>query len=201
MKNFVKSEWFGIVSLIVILTPQIAHSVHLFQVNSSHATADPWYAWCYAIGVDLAILIFTVHGWKHTSLIFLAATLATNILYFWPSGNLFGGILLSLMQSGTIYAYSHLYVEQVEKKEETAKKAQEPSALERYEMAKAQGIHIEAQPYKCPQCGYTTATAKKLNGHISGHKQKGDWLEDGYKDWEKQNHRRAMIVQKLNMAA
>lgn len=199
MKSLIKSEWFGIVSLVIILTPQIAHSVYIFEINSQYD--NPWFAWCYAIGVDLAILIFTVSGWKKTALVYLAATLATNIIYFWSKPNLEISILISVLQAGTIYAFSHLYTEHSHEKEETAKKAQEPSASERYEIAKAQGIHIEAQPYKCPQCGYTTATSKKLNGHISGHKQKGDWVEDRYKDWEKQNHRRALIVRKLEMAA
>lgn len=199
MKNLIKSEGFGIVALIIILIPQITHSVYLFEMSSQYE--NPWFSWCYAIGVDLAILIFTVHGWQKTALAFLVATLATNIIYFLPSENLIRGILLSLMQSGTIYAYSHLYVEQSEAKETTAEEAQEPSVSERYEIAKAHGIHIEAQPYKCPECGYTAATAKQLNGHISGHKQRGEWKEGSYKDWKGENQKRVLILEKLKMAA
>ena len=60
MKRLITREWFGIVALTIILIPQVAHTVYVFQANSQYS--DPWFAWCYAIGVDLAILIFTVKG-------------------------------------------------------------------------------------------------------------------------------------------
>ncbi|MEO9870400.1 MAG: C2H2-type zinc finger protein [Ekhidna sp.] len=199
MKKVIKSEWFGIVSLAIILTPQIAHSVYIFSINSQYD--NPWFAWCYAIGVDLAILIFTVSGWKNTALAYLGATLATNLVYFWSKPHLEISILISVLQAGTIYAFSHLYTKQNDEKEKASQAKEKPSHSERYEMAQAQGIYIEAHPYKCPQCNYTTATAKKLNGHISGHKQKGEWFEDRYEDWQKQNHKRALIARKLDIAA
>lgn len=34
------------------------------------------------------------------------------------------------------------------------------------------GVCFEAQPYLCPECKQSFASTKKLNGHISGHKQK-----------------------------
>ena len=61
------------------------------------------------------------------------------------------------------------------------------------------GIYLEAQPYHCPCCGETFPTAKKLNGHISGHKMKGEWKEDEYGDWKQRNEERRLVLEELDM--
>ncbi len=55
MKQIITKEWFGILALTIILIPQVAHTVYVFSENSQYD--NPWFAWFYAAGVDLAILI------------------------------------------------------------------------------------------------------------------------------------------------
>lgn len=189
MKQIITKEWFGILALTIILIPQVAHTVYVFQSNSQYD--DPWFAWCYAIGVDLAILIFTVRGWTKTALLYLLGTLTHNLIYQFYPESLYGAILVGVMLSGTIFSFSHLFYASTSPKDNTPQLAVLLDALH------AQKIDVELKPHTCPQCETSFATAKQLNGHISGHKQTQSWHEHAYSDWENQNQLRVELVQQI----
>lgn len=194
MKKFILNEAFGIAALTILLIPQIAHTVFVFKVNSHYG--DPWFAWCYAIGVDLAILIFTVRGWIKTAIVYFIGTLAHNLVYqFWPE-SVWSSILLSVMLSATIFSFSHLFYFK-DKDLEPESPNTEPlhgAEIKRILAARLAGVHFEPQPYLCPECGEPFSSNKKLNGHISGHKQKDDWQPENYDEWELSNEKRVAAI-------
>lgn len=195
MKQIITKEWFGIVALTIILIPQVAHTVYVFKENSQYE--DPFFAWFYAIGVDLAILIFTVKGWKRTAFIYLFGTIAHNIVYqFYPT-SLYSSILIAVMLSGTIFAFSHLFYAT---KSQPEPELEEPR-IDTLELLKQSNVDIELKPYRCPECQKSFASKKQLNGHISGHKQTDSWSEDRYGDWEEENAKRGDLLQQLNVSA
>ncbi len=194
MRKLVINEAFGIIALTILLIPQIAHTVFIFKANSNYA--DPWFAWCYSIGIDLAILIFTVKGWIRTAILYFLGTLAHNLVYqFWPE-SLWSAVLISVMLSGTIFSFSHLFYfkEKAEQRNETANKPQLSAQEAQLSAALDAGVSFEAQPYLCPACGQAHGSAKKLNGHISGHKMKEEWHPEKYGNWKKDNQERVALV-------
>lgn len=189
MKKLITTEVFGICALLTLLVPQIAHTVYVFKINSQYA--DPWFAWCYAIGVDMAILIFTVKGWIRTAVVYFIGTLTHNLVYqFWPDSVL-SAALLCLMLSTTIFSFSHLFYY---KEDLTTLPSKLSAETKRFIAASEAGVHFEAQPFKCPACGETFSTSKQLNGHISGHKQKSEWEAHQYGEWEKENEIRSKAL-------
>jgi len=191
MKRLIIKEWFGILALSIILIPQVAHTVYVFQANSQYN--NPWFAWCYAIGVDLAILIFTVRGWKKTALIYLLGTIAHNLVYQFYPQSIYGAILVGIMLSGTIFSFSHLFYATTSH----AQKDQGKPLSELFDYLEDQNIDYELKPYVCPECHKSFATAKQLNGHISGHKQTGNWHEEQYGYWESENAKRAYLLEQI----
>ena len=201
MKKLITTEGFGIVALSVLLIPQIAHTVYVFQVNSQYT--NPWFGWCYATGVELAILIFTVKGWKRTALLYLAGTMAHNLVYqFWPESVL-SSVLVGLMLSATIYSFSHLfYAERPASDNEAMALSDATRALAvKLSAYEERGIAWVPQPYTCPACRKAFGSSRELNGHISGHKQKGDWQADQYGPWEEENEARVSYLDTQEEAA
>ncbi len=200
MKSLITKEWFGIVALSLLLIPQIAHTVFVFNANSQYR--DPWFGWSYAVGVDLAILIFTVKGWKGTAIIYFFGTLAHNVVYqFWPE-SIWSSILICIMLSATIFSFSHLFyaVNENDSKEASPQKSTSEKEAEKLSIAKSRGIRIVALPYQCPACIEAFLNKRKLNGHISGHKQKYEWhAEQHTTNWEEENERRASVLKKLKL--
>jgi len=191
MKKLITQEWFGIVALTIILIQQEAHTVYVFDQNSQYI--DPWFAWCYAIGVDLAILIFTVKGWKKTALIYLLGTFAHNIVYQFYPDSIYGAILIGIMLSGTIFSFSHLFYAGA-----PSPQADKPSSIDDFiHRLQQQDIAVEVKPFRCPECGKSFANARQLNGHISGHKQTDSWREADYGDWEMENSKRLELCSQL----
>lgn len=200
MKKLITQEWFGIVALSLLLIPQIAHTVYVFNLNSQYR--DPWFGWCYAAGVDFAILIFTVKGWRRTAIVYFFGTLAHNVVYqFWPE-SVWSSILICIMLSATIFSFSHLFyaANETESKEPACEKSTSEKEAEKLSIAKSKGIRIVALPYQCPACIEAFLNKKKLNGHISGHKQKYEWHTEQYSSqWEEDNERRASMLKKLKL--
>lgn len=190
MRKFILNEAFGIVALTVLLIPQIAHTIYVFKINSQYT--DPWFGWCYAIGVDLAILIFTVKGWTRTAYVYFVGTLAHNLVYqFYPEG-MWSSILICVMLSATIFSFSHLFYHKQKAVDHNDTEIQPQASAEALRLTAAMeaGIRFEPQPYVCPECKEPFASTKKLNGHISGHKQKEEWFPENYGKWEQENKER-----------
>ena len=199
MRRFIINEAFGILALSILLIPQIAHTVYIFKANSHYD--DPWFAWCYAIGVDLAILIFTVKGWIRTAVAYFFGTLAHNLVYQFYPESAWSAVLLCVMLSGTIFSFSHLFYFK-EKADKRKDSADEPLATAKGLQVSAAldaGIRFEPQPYLCPECGESFINTKKLNGHVSGHKQKSEWFPDKYGNWELENEQRAALANQLEI--
>ena len=199
MRKFIINEAFGIAALILLLIPQVAHTVFIFKANSQYH--DPWFAWCYAVGVDLAILIFTVKGWIRTAILYFFGTLAHNLVYqFWPE-SIWSAILIGLMLSGTLFSFSHLFYfrKQADERKDTATQLQPSAEALRVSAALDAGIRFEAQPYMCAECGEAFAHPRQLNGHVSGHKQKGEWFSEKYGEWEVENGERVRETHELSL--
>ncbi len=194
MRKFILNEAFGILALALLLIPQIAHTVYIFERNSHYAHA--WFSWCYAVGVDLAILIFTVKGWIKTAVAYFIGTLAHNLVYQFAPNSTLSALLICLMLSATIFSFSHLFFEhkKADQRKPSVIEPQLTANQKRMLAASKAGIRFEAQPYRCPCCGEAFSSTKKLNGHISGHKQKGEWLPEEYADWERGNEQRAALL-------
>jgi len=193
MRKIILNEAFGILALTVLLIPQIAHTIYVFKINSQYS--DPWFGWCYAIGIDLAILIFTVKGWTRTAYVYFAGTLAHNLVYQFYPESVWSSILICVTLSATIFSFSHLFYHKDKAVEDnsTAELLQVSAKVLRLSAAIDAGIHFEAQPFLCPECKQSFASTKKLNGHISGHKQKDMWSADSYGSWEEGNAKRAEL--------
>ena len=181
MKKVFQNDWFVLIPLLALLTAQTMHTIYVFQAVSHYPQA--WFAWCYAIGIEMAILICVARGWLWVSGGYAVATLATNLLYEFAPDSVLSGILLSVLLSVTIAIYSHLFYQNTKRKE-----AAKESAVTASNGAVTANMIRLMNPYECPACGERKQSAKSLNGHISGHKQKDQWHPDEYpNDWEKQN--------------
>ncbi len=185
MEDIIKSKWFIVLVLLFLLVPQVAHSLYVFNANSQYN--QPWFAWCYAIGVDGAILVFTTNGWVRTGVVYFVGTLATNMVYLYFPEGIVSGVLIGVMLSGSILTVTHLFHAKIKESEAAKQIEPEPEKPDLLEELKKHDIAFEIQPHKCPECDTSFATAKQLNGHISGHKQTGDWHEEEYGDWELKN--------------
>ena len=185
-------EGFWLMALSILLIPQVASSVKVFAFNNAQYES-PWFAWCYAIGIDLAILIFTVKGQLKIAFIYLLVMVAHALIgQFLPYKSSFGTILVHTTLPVTIFSFSHLFYYKKNKTHET----QPQLTAEQAQLIaiNAQGIHLEAQPYLCPECGFSTSSSKKLNGHISGHKATGEWHPESYGDWQKENEDKSNCI-------
>ena len=191
-------QYAGMVALIVLLIPQVQHTVYIFEHNSQYEST--WFSWCYALGIDMAILIFTLKGWKRTAIGYLIATFATNFIYqFYPIGWQ-AKILLCLLLSITLYFFSELYKKEKEQKEDEQKQKSEEDEIQKImEEARDLGIQVRVNPYLCPSCHESFASKKQLNGHVSGHRNKAkknpiEWDESKYGNWEQDNDERAKYM-------
>ncbi|QKX04182.1 C2H2-type zinc finger protein [Aquimarina sp. TRL1] len=189
MKNLIEKEVFGIFAMVILLIPQIAHTLYVFEANSHYD--HPWFSWCYALGVDLAILIFTVKGWLRTAFIYLFVTLAHNLVYqFMPEGDV-SSILISVVQSTTLFSFCHLFFKN-SKEDQTSKKTDAPLSDEALEIQHAieAGVHFKPHPYICPECNMSFPNSEQLEVHILEHKTQKDWKPERYGAWELENDTR-----------
>ncbi len=193
MKKLIEKDLFGIIAMAILLIPQIAHTLYVFEANSHYD--HPWFSWCYAIGVDLAILIFTVKGWLRTAFIYLFATLAHNLVYqFMPEG-VVSSVLLSIVQSATLFSFCHLFFKKkkVDHKTEEVGVQLSEEALKIHRAIEA-GVRFKPQPYVCPECNEPFSNSKQLNGHISAHKSRKEWEPERYGAWELENDQRIQLL-------
>lgn len=198
MSNWNINKIVGLLIMAILLVPQIAHTLYVFEANSRYE--NPWFSWCYSIGVDLAILVFTANGWIRTAFAYLFATLAHNLAYQYMPEGLWSSLLISVMQSVTLFSLCHLFLKQEKKakKSVTNSTAKTLTGSRTMQIQKAIdfGIHFEAYPFTCPECKQSFATSKQLNGHVSGHKMSKEWQPESYGDWELNNRKRRDYVLK-----
>ena len=190
-------EAFWITALCTLLIPQVASSIQVFSNNNTQYE-HPWFAWCYAIGIDLAVLIFSVRGKMRYALIYLILMIAQALIgQLLPGKSVYGIVLVHTALPITIFTFTHLFYYRKKaqsERDEMQSKAQSSTEEAQISAMLAQGVRFEAQPYICPECGKAASSSKKLNGHISGHKMKGEWTPEEYGDWETQNEKRAALV-------
>lgn len=189
MKKIIETEVFGILAMTILLIPQIAHTVYVFEANSHYE--HPWFSWCYSVGVDLAILIFTVKGWLRTAFVYLFATLAHNLAYqFMPEG-MVSSILISVVQSTTLFSFCHLFFKKkVPEKELPSTVPKVSEEVLEIQRAMETGIRFTPEPFVCPECQESFATAEALNAHILGHQKAEEWNPEHYGAWELDNDSR-----------
>ena len=189
----------GLLIMAILLVPQIAHTLYIFEANSRYE--NPWFSWCYAIGVDLAILVFTANGWIKTAFAYLFATLAHNLAYQYMPVGIWSSLLISVMQSVTLFSLCHLFLKQ-EKKAKNGVTNPDGETLivtkQTTHIQKAIDIGIQYVPYPfiCPECKQSFASSKQLNGHVSSHKNMQEWQPERYGNWELENRKRRDYVVK-----
>ncbi|WP_298546209.1 C2H2-type zinc finger protein [uncultured Aquimarina sp.] len=189
MKNLIEKDLFGIIAMAILMIPQIAHTVYVFEANSHYD--HPWFSWCYSLGVDLAILIFTVKGWLKTAFVYLFATLAHNLVYQFMPESVISSILISIVQSATLFSFCHLFF----KKSNVNDNAEKEDIILSDEVLEIQrairvGVRFTPQPYKCPECGTSFQELEQLHDHISKHKSQKEWNPEKYGAWELENDTR-----------
>ena len=190
-------EGFWVFSLSILLIPQVASSVKVFTFNNTQYES-PWFAWCYAIGIDLAILIFTVKGQLKIAFMYLVVMIAHALIgQFLPYKSSMGIMLVHTTLPVTIFSFSHLFYYRNRKPRETMNELTTDQA--QLIAINTHNIRLEAQPYLCPECGFGTSSPKKLNGHISGHKSTGDWHPESYGDFQTENEGRAIKLAQLRI--
>lgn len=196
--TLISHEGFWLIALSILLIPQVASSFKVFAYNNAQYES-PWFAWCYAIGIDMAILIFTVKGRLTIAFLYLLVMIAHALIgQFLPYQSSYGIFLVHTTLPITIFSFSHLFYYEKKKNEiTTAQLPQKSTAEVQLTAMLAQDIRIEPQAYLCPQCGLGATTPKKLNGHISGHKIKKEWHPEDYGNWEKQNEIRAAALTQI----
>lgn len=194
MKKIILNELFGILVLGILLIPQVAHTIYVFEANSQYD--HPWFSICYAVGVDLAILIFTVKGWIRTAMVYCIGTLIHNLAYQFDPESIWSSVLICVMLSGTIFSFSHLFYAQTTPETEEGLSLQKVIATELLAIreAKKAGVHFEPQPLICPQCQQHFSTPRQLNTHIDEHKQKKTWTPEQYGNWQSDNRKRLKKV-------
>lgn len=198
--RLIQHEAFWIMALCTLLIPQVASSVRVFADQNTQYD-QPWFAWCYAVGIDLAVLIFSVRGKLLFAWLYLVVMVFHALIgQLLPAQSLPGIILVHITLPVTIFTFTHLfYYRKKEVSNESDDLASPNANAERLTTLMAQGIRFEAQPYVCPQCGTTAATGKQLNGHISGHKMTHEWFPEKYGNWQEQNRQRAHLLQQADM--
>ncbi|QKX05341.1 C2H2-type zinc finger protein [Aquimarina sp. TRL1] len=185
----------GTIVILLLLMPQIAHTVYVFESHSRYE--NTWFAMAYAIGVDTAILIFTRKGWLYTAFAYFFSTLAHNLVYLYFPGSVWSGLLISVNLSATLYALTHLFLKKDKSNDQTdVSKEASKKAIAIQKVMEA-GIDFQAKPFTCPQCRKTFADTKQLNGHISAHKKQNQWNPENYGDWEKKNYEAYQKYQQL----
>ena len=196
MKKLILNEAFGIFALSLLLVPQVAHTVYVFKINSQYHA--PWWSWSYAMGIDLAILIFTVKGWKKVAIAYFFGTLAHNLVYQFYPESVWSALLICVMLSATIFSFSHLFYagDKLGTIENTEVHSEASQEVERVQAMLEAGIKIEMKPFECPECEDCFTSSKQLNGHISVHKKQGEWFVDNYGDYEAKNLEREALVRK-----
>lgn len=168
---FLKSKLSILIFLLLLLIAQVKHTVYVFSLGS-HESAN-FYAWIYAIGMEGAIMIFVVNGWRGISIAFSITTMLTNFMYGYYGVNQIPypvTILISVMLSIAISGFSHLYYTRMKKQEEILKQAEQKN-IDNIANEMAEKM---SKPHICPypDCNESFSEQSKLNGHISAHKRK-----------------------------
>lgn len=191
MKKIVIIRVSATITMCLLLISQIQHTNYLFAENSHFE--NPWFSWCYAIGVDFAILIFGLSGWIRTSLFYLLVMIAHNLLYTLMPVSDMSGILLSTIQAITVYTLCHLFIKNVSI-DGLNDSVTIPREVIKIHQAMDAGVRFQAQPFSCPECKESFQNSKQLNGHISAHKVRKEWNPENYGEWELENERRKELL-------
>lgn len=186
---FILADYFKLIALVLLLIPQVHHTFEMYTLNSKSQwnEEDDWRAWCFAIGVDMAILVFTVYGNIWIAVMFGVSTLACNFIYeFVPVGNLaksYLGIILTLC----LFSFSHTFLFNKKAKEKVAKFIIDIGNY--FAPALNEQVPIKLHPHICPECGESFQSEKQLNAHITGHKKAHEWGDHG-DEWPLKNKQR-----------
>lgn len=171
--RILKTKLVVVICLFLLLVAQVHHTVYVYAM-ATHEAYTPWYAWCYAIGIEGAILVFVVNGWRWQSMLFSLATILTNFLYGEYGTKeipLAVNITISILLGGAIAGFSHLYYTKMKLIE---------SIIEEVENGNTEDETKEKKPVDvCPKCGKHFYEKGQINGHISAYKRVEPEMWDG----------------------
>ncbi|HEY9044906.1 MAG TPA: hypothetical protein VIN08_03385 [Ohtaekwangia sp.] len=126
--DFLRSEVFIFLTLLLVITSQIIHTMYLFEtvrvfdlsfeIASYKVTVANWvHAFIFALAIESAILMFILNGKPTPSKVYAVASFATNLLYYkiWmvPLPTIFASVLISSMLAGSIWFFSDLLAEKI----------------------------------------------------------------------------------------
>jgi hypothetical protein len=119
-----KKPWITLFALVLILLCTVKHSAWVYLQISPFNFPAPW-DWVYAcvivLALDIAVLIFAIHGRRITAGIYAGLIFLTNLLYYLPStwwiteAKVLGMLIFAGMFSYAVFIFSELFVQDVEK--------------------------------------------------------------------------------------
>lgn len=170
--RILKTKLVVVVCLFLLLVAQVHHTVYVYAM-ATHEPTTPWYAWCYAIGIEGAILVFVVNGWRWQSMLFSLATILTNFLYGEYGAKeipIAVNVTISVLLGGAIAGFSHLYYTKMKLIE---------AIIDEVENGNTEDEEEKEPVATCPKCKKHFYEAGKINGHITAHKRKNPEEWDG----------------------
>lgn len=138
--DFLRSEIFIFLTLLLVITSQIIHTMYLFEtvrvfdlsfeIGSYHITIANWaHAFIFALAIEAAILMFILNNKPTPSKVYAVASFATNLLYYkvWDVSlpTIFSSVLISSMLAGSIWFFSDLLAEKISGVAETPSKEED----------------------------------------------------------------------------
>ena len=138
--DFLRSEIFIFLTLLLVITSQIIHTMYLFEtvrvfdlsfeIASYHITIANWvHAFIFALAIEAAILMFILNNKPTPSKVYAVASFATNLLYYkvWDVAlpTIFTSVLISSMLAGSIWFFSDLLAEKISGVAESSSKEED----------------------------------------------------------------------------
>ena len=172
--RILKTKLTVVICLFLLLVAQVHHTVYVYGM-ATHENYTPWYAWFYAIGIEGAILVFVVNGWRWQSIMFSLATILTNFLYGEYGAKeipLAINVTISILLGGAIAGFSHLYHTKMKIIESIIDEVENGNIEDEKE--------VEKEPVDvCPKCGKKFYDKGQINGHVSAYKRVEPEMWDG----------------------
>jgi len=152
----------GMFAIGMLLILMIAHSLCFLEMNCRYKR--PWFGWTHAVGLDLAIFVFTIKDWLKTALIYMFITFAHNLAYLFALKSAWNAVLLKVIPSVTLFSFTPLFFRHPDNENTPIAIAER---LLKMEQATRAGVIDKALPHKYPE--FETCFAANKQRHYAPH--------------------------------
>lgn len=158
--TYLRSEACVFVAIVCVMLVQIAHNTYVVFANSRFQSSvlSLSFALFYAFAIEFSILTYVINDQRTHAKVYAGGSLATNLLYYYYPESILAPALISIMLAGSIWAFSDLFVDKINKEHREKKKSPD-------------------KPFKCDMCEASFDSGRELNGHRSAHKRVVNKLE------------------------